>query len=97
MAGVESRSRLGVRSDCQKAPHGDVLINVLPVDSDSQANETPVGALRGRGAQEPGKPFERSRNATGVSQCDDDFVVREGDVYGIRNWFTGQSAHPRQR
>ena len=30
--------------------NGDVFINVLPVDSDSPTNETPVGALRGCGA-----------------------------------------------
>ena len=80
---------LGVRSDCQKATHGDVFINVLPVDSDSPTNETPVGALRRRGAQKPRKPFERSRNAAGVGQRDDDFVVRERNVHRICNWLAG--------
>ena len=80
----------------QEAPHGDVFIDIVPVNANSAANEAPVGALGWRCPQQTWKPFKRRSYATGVGQRDNKFIVRERNVHGICHELTGQSAHSRR-
>ena len=59
------------------------------MDSDASADESPVGALLGRGAEKSRKPFQRRRNTATVHERDDQFVVGARDIDSVRDGFTG--------
>ena len=90
---VEGANRF---SRSEKSANGNVFIDIVPVDSDAAADETPVGALLGRPAEESRKPCERRGNAATIHERDDQFVVSALNIDSIRDGFTGQSVHPAQ-
>jgi len=81
----------------KKRANRNVLIDIFPMNSDSPADEPPIGALLGCCAKEPWKPRQRRRNAPSVHESDDQFVVGALNVDSVCDGFTGQSAHPKQR
>jgi len=59
----------------KQGPNRNVPIDVFPVNSDAPADESPVGALLGRGAEKSRKPLQRRRNTATVHERDDQFVI----------------------
>ena len=45
------------------------------MNSDAAADETPVGALLGRGTKKSWEPGQRRRYATAIDKRDDQFVI----------------------
>jgi hypothetical protein len=66
------------------------------VNSDAAADESPVGALFGRGAKKSRESGEWRGNTATIDERDDQLVVGACNIDGVCNWFTGQSAHPKQ-
>ena len=59
------------------------------MNSYASADQSPVGALLRRGADESREPFQRRGNAATVNQGDDQFVISARHVNGICDGLIG--------
>jgi hypothetical protein len=91
--GRASRSR-------QKAADGNILVDLLPMNANATADQTPVGPLGRRSCQQTWIPLQRSGDTPAIRESNDDFIVRDFDIHRVGSdagWcFRGQSAHSRQ-
>ena len=67
------------------------------MNSNAAADEAPIGALLGRSAKKSWKPCQWRRDAAAVNERDNQLVIGALNIDGIRDWFTGQSAHSKQQ
>jgi len=75
----EARSRsLG----CQEGLDGDVLVDRLPVDADSPADETPIRSLVGPSVPKTGKPLQGHRDLPAIGKNHAERILGKRDVRG---------------
>jgi hypothetical protein len=73
----------------KKRSHGDVFIDIVPVDSDPPPDEAPVRALFRRRAKKAREPRQRSGNAATVDECDNYLVIGAFNIDSVSHWLTG--------
>jgi hypothetical protein len=77
-----NRSFNACPSSTQQRCNGNILVNIFPVNPYPACNQSPIGALLGRGVSQPGKPFQRHRHFTAIGKSNVKRVIGKTDAYG---------------